>query len=121
MTTTWDDSYQVSTRVTTVVNTGTSDVDSFADTLGHGAEWRYTVNKGSGANMRTGVIMACWDKVADSTPQPWPDQSSPDIGTTIGVISFSVVKSGNSVALQATATSDGWTVDVVRTLIGATT
>lgn len=117
----WDDSYAISTRVRTVVNTGTTTVDSFLDSLAHGAEWRYTVNNGAGANMRTGVIMACWDTVADSIPQPWPDISSPDIGTTLGVISFIVNKSGNAVQLQAVATSDGWTVDIVRLLIGATT
>lgn len=115
----WDSTYQVSTHYTTVVNTETAAVDSFADTLGHGAEWIYTVDNGSGTNMRTGIIMAVWDTDSNGNIEMWPDQSSPDIGTTIGVITFDAVKVGNTVELWATASSDGWTVDVVRTLIGA--
>lgn len=116
----WDDSYQVTTKYRTTVNTGTSSVDSFADTEGRGVEWRYTVDKGSGTNMRTGVIMAVWDTVADSSPVMKPDIHSEDIGTTLGVVTFSVDKSGNSVRLRCTVTSDSWVVDVVRLLIGVT-
>ena len=113
----WDDTYQVTTRHNATINTGIATVDSFADTEGRGVEWRYTVDKGSGTNMRTGVIGAVWDTVADSTPVMEPDRHSDPIGT-VG-ITFSVDKSGNAVRLRATVLSDGWRVDVVRMLIGA--
>ena len=115
--TVWNDTYQVATAHTATINTGTSDVDTFGDNEGRGVEWRYTVDKGSGTNMRTGVIRAVWDEVAASTPVMMPDEHSDDIGTV--AITFSVDKSGNSVRLRATVTSDGWRVDVIRMLIGA--
>jgi len=113
----WDDSYQVTTRHNVTCDTGITTVDSFADTEGRGVEWRYTVDKGSGTNMRTGIIRAVWDTVADSTPVMTPDEYSDAIGTV--AITFSVDKSGNSVRLRATVVSDSWRVDVVRMLIGA--
>lgn len=117
--TTWDSSYQVSTAHSATGNTGTFTVDSFSDTLAKGVEWRYTVDNGSGTNMRTGILRTVFDTVADSTPLAPVDEHSEDIGTTWGVVTFSVAKSGNSVLLRATVTTDGWTIDVVRTLIGA--
>ena len=113
----WDDSYQVTTAHNATVNTGTATVDSFGDTEGRAVEWRYTVDKGSGANMRTGVIRAVFDTVSDSTPVMMPDKHSDDIGTVS--ITFSADKSGNSVRLRAAVSSDGWRVEVVRMLIGA--
>ncbi len=115
--TTWDDSYQVTTKHNATANTGTTTIDSFGDTEGRAVEWRYTIDKGSGTNMRTGVIKAVWDTVADSSPVMIPDEYSDDIGTV--TITFSVDKSGNSVRLRALVASDGWRVDVVRMLIGA--
>lgn len=114
----WDETYQVSTRANATADTGITTIDSFADTEARAVEWRYTVDKSSGTNMRTGVIRAVWDTVSDSTPIMMPDEYSDDIGTVS--ITFSVDKSGNSVRLRATVTSDGWRVDVVRTFIGAT-
>ena len=113
----WDDTYQVPTKHNATINTGLSTVDSFADTEARGVEWHYTVDKGSGTNMRTGVIRAIWDLVADSTPVKMPDKHSSDIGTVD--IVFSVDKSGNSVRLRATVGSDAWRVDVTRLFIGA--
>jgi L-rhamnose isomerase len=113
----WDDTYQVATKHNATINTGTGTVDSFADTEGRAVEWRYTVDNGSGTNMRTGVIRAVFDTVADSAPVQTPDRYSDSIGTVS--ITFSVDKSGNSVRLRATVTTDGWRVDVIRMLIGA--
>ena len=113
----WDDSYQVTTKHHATINTGTGTVDSFADTEGRAVEWHYTVDKGSGANMRTGVIRSVFDTVPDSSPVMMPDKYSDSIGT-VSII-FSVDKSGNSVRLRGTVTSDGWRVDVTRLLIGA--
>jgi len=113
----WDDTYQITTRHNVTANTGISTIDSFADTEARAARWHYTVDKGDGANMRTGVIGAVWNTVADSVPVPLPDKYSDPIGT-VG-ITFSIDKSGNSVRLRATVASDGWRVDVTRLLIGA--
>ena len=113
----WDDTYTVSTRHNATINTGVATVDSFGDTEGRAVEWRYTIDKETGTNMRTGVVRADFDTVSDSTPVMMPDEHSDDIGTVAVV--FSVDKSGNSVRLRATVSSDGWRVDVVRMLIGA--
>jgi hypothetical protein len=120
----WDDTYQVTTRANATCDTGTTTVDSFGDTEARAVEWRYTVDKSSGTNMRTGVIRAVWDTVAhnppvsSSVPVMTPDEYSDSIGTV--AITFSVDKSGNSVRLRATVASDGWRVDVIRMFIGAT-
>ena len=115
----WDDTYQVSTQHKATINTGIGTVDSFTDTAAKAVEWRYVIDKGSGTNMRTGKIGAVFNTVSDSVPVIIPDEGSPDIGTTWGIVTLSVDKTGNSVRLRATVTSDGWTIDVVRTLIGA--
>ena len=103
--------------VTLDVDTGTTVVDSFLDTAGRAVVWNYVIDKGSGSNMRSGRIQACWDKAADSSPVNTPDESTGDIGDTSGV-SFSVDKSTNTVNLKCTVTSDDWLVSVERTLIG---
>ncbi|OQY25622.1 MAG: hypothetical protein B6244_14845 [Candidatus Cloacimonetes bacterium 4572_55] len=113
----WDDTYQITTRANATCDTGITTVDSFGDTEARAVEWRYTVDKGNGANMRTGVIRAVWDTASDSTPVMTPDEYSGSIGTV--AITFSVDKSGNSVRLRATVASDGWRVDVIRMFIGA--
>lgn len=116
----WDTTYQVSTNHSnTDVDTGTEDIDSFDDSLAKAVEWRYVVTDATGANMRIGVIRAVFDEVADSSPVMMPDEHSEDIGTTLGVVTFGVVKAANTVKLQATVTSDNWQIYVVRTLIGA--
>jgi hypothetical protein len=101
----------------TDVDTGTETVDSFADTLGRMAVWFYAVDNGSGTNMRAGMVMACWDEVADSTPVK-VETSTSDIGTTLGVVSIAVDKSGSTVRLRVTTTSDNWACYVSRRLVG---
>jgi hypothetical protein len=114
----WGD-YSTSTKVSqSNIDTGTVTVDSFADTEGSGAIWKYVINKGSGANMRTGIIQATWNSVSGSTPAIFPDEYSDDIGITHGVVSFTVDKSGNTVRLRMTVTSDDWSFSANRTLIG---
>lgn len=114
----WDD-YSADTVVSqSNINTGITTVDSFGDTEGKGATWDYIIDKGSGANMRVGKISAVWDGVSGSTPAPIPDRHSEDIGNTLGIVTFTVDKSGNTVRLRMTVTSDGWSFNCIRTLIG---
>lgn len=97
------------------IDIGTETVDSFVDTDGKGADWSYVVDKGPGTHLRKGKISACWDKIADSAPV-FKDISTTDIGDTSGV-TFSVDKSGNTVRLRCTVTSDDWVVNAVRRLV----
>jgi hypothetical protein len=99
------------------VDIGTETVDSFADTLSKGADWTYVIDKGPGTHMRKGKVSASWDGVADSTPV-FDVSSTSDIGDTSGV-TFEVDKSGNTVRLRCTVTSDNWAVYATRTLIGS--
>ena len=100
------------------IDTGTVVVDSFGDTEGRGAIWRYVIDKGSGTNMRIGVLRSVWDLVADSSPTPVIDEFSEDIGSTLGIVSFSIDKSSTTVRLKMIVTSDDWSFYAVRTLIG---
>ncbi|NQU02856.1 MAG: hypothetical protein HQ589_01740 [Syntrophaceae bacterium] len=114
----WDDYSASSVIETTNIDTGTVTVDSFGDTEGKGVIWQYVIDKGSGTNMRVGIIKSVWDTVADSSPVMMPDEFSSDIGTTLGVVSFAVDKSSNTVRLRATVTSDDWAFYAVRTFLG---
>jgi hypothetical protein len=96
------------------IDTGTETVDSLADTDGKAAFWDYVAV--NGANIRAGRIMAAWDEVASSTPV-FAVSSTADIGDTSGV-TFDMDKSGNTVRLRCTVTSDNWAVYATRSLLG---
>jgi hypothetical protein len=114
----WNE-YSADTVVTELnINTGTTVVDEFGDTEGKGAIWRYVIDKGSGTNMRAGILKSVWDLVADSTPVQPSDEFGDDIGSTIGIVTFSIDKSASTVRLKMTTTSDDWMFYAVRTLIG---
>ena len=95
------------------VDTGTENVDSFADTEGNGAIWDYVAV--SGANVRTGRIMAAWDAGTDAVV--YSESSTADVGDTSGV-SFAVDINSNNVRLRCTVTSDNWAVCATRNLLG---
>lgn len=95
------------------IDTGTESVDSFADTEGSGAIWDYVVV--SGANVRTGRIMAAWDAGTDVVV--YSESSTADVGDTSGV-SFAVDINSNNVRLRCTVTSDNWAVYATRNLLG---
>ena len=101
----------------TDIDTGTETVDSFADTLGLMAVWYYVLTNSSHANMRAGTIVSCWATAATSTPV-YTENATDDIGSTLGVASFAVDKSGNTVRLRCTTTSDNWACYVTRRLVG---
>lgn len=94
------------------VDTGTTTLDSFADTLGDAAHWNYKIKKG--ANIRAGTMMAAWDASGDNIE--YAEDATNDVGDT-GDLTLGVDISSNTVRLRATATSDGWTVKVLRRVL----
>lgn len=95
------------------VDTGTENIDSFADTEGNGAIWDYAVV--SGANVRTGRVMAAWDAGTDAVV--YSESSTADVGDTSGVV-FTVDINSNNVRLRCTVASDNWAVYATRNLLG---
>ena len=104
-----------------ITGASTVTIDSLDMTLGQGAVWKYVITDtdGSRTNMRIGIIQAVWDQAAGGNVEMMADHSSPDIGTTIGIVSFSMDKAATVVRLRATSTAGNWTVHVVRTILGA--
>ena len=96
----------------TDVDTGTEDVDTFADTLAKGCTWSYIVTNGT--NHRGGIVIASWNATTDTVT--YTDMSTDDQGDT-SQLTFSVDISTNTVRLRAAATSDNWNVQVERSLI----
>ncbi len=98
----------------------TETLDAFPMDIGKGAVWRYVIDDGSRTNMRVGILQAVWDQAAGGSVEMMPDEHSPDIGTTLGVVTFTVDKAATTVRLRATSTAGSWVISVVRTIIGAT-
>lgn len=95
------------------VDTGTETVDSFADTIGAGAVWFYTVK--NGANVRTGIMIAAWDDSGD-TVQYAEGPVTLDVGDTSDMTLVVDIDS-NNVRLRATAASDDWIVRTQRMIL----
>jgi hypothetical protein len=93
------------------VDTGTETVDTFADTTGDGCVWNFVVKNGT--NLRTGQVMACWDY---SDNVEYTESSTNSLGDTSG-LTLAVDISSSNVRLRATASSDNWSVNVVRVLM----
>ncbi len=96
----------------TDIDTGTENVDTFADTAGDGVVWDYIVKKGT--NLRAGTIIACWNATGDTVE--YNETSTEDIGDTSD-LTLTVDIDSNNVRLRGTAASDDWSVKVVRKLI----
>lgn len=94
------------------VDTGTTVVDSFAETDAVGALWRYVVMKGG--NRRAGTIIATWDNSTNAVE--FRETSSMDIGSTLDV-TFSITNVSDQIRLQMTVPSDDWAVRAVRQMI----
>ena len=95
------------------VDTGTEDIDTFADTEGHGGvRWDYVVK--NGVNLRKGSIQAVWDNTGDTINHI---EDYVEVGSTEAELVFNVIIDTNVVKLQATATSDNWEVYVKRLLV----
>jgi hypothetical protein len=93
------------------VDTGTETVDTFADTAGDGCVWSFVVKNGT--NLRTGEIMSCWDS---SGNVEYTESSTNSLGNTAG-LTLAVDINSNNVRLRATASSDNWSVKVIRMLM----
>jgi len=101
------------TTVETTFDTGTTTVDSFADTLGTGCWWFYTVNDGT--NYRTGIVMVIWNATANTID--FTETATNDIGDTSGV-TFTADISSDVVRLRVTSGSDSWSISVNRMVLG---
>jgi len=90
--------------------TATTDVDTFAQSVGDGAVWHCVIKDGT--NFRTSTIQAVWD----GTSVEYNEVSTNDIGDT-SPLALSVVDTGTDITLRAIAGSGTWEVKAVRTLI----
>ena len=93
-------------------DTGTTTVDSFADSEGHSAVWDIAVYQGANASKRT--VEAAWDPSTNAVG--YDEQVSNEQGDT-SEVTFTVTFSGDNIVLSAVATGDGWTVDALRNVI----
>lgn len=97
------------------VDIGTEDLDTFAATLARGAVWHYTIRDQAGVNQRSGIVVASW--LASGSSIVYTEESTADIGTTIGVVTLSVDYSSPNIRLRATSTSNNWICEGTRYLI----
>lgn len=110
---------EAATGSVTIPSADTVTVDSFDQDIGVGCIWRYVIDDGSRTNMRVGIIHACWDQAIGGNIIMMPDSHSDDIGSTLGIVSFSVDKSVSTVRLRCTTTLGSWVINTIRTIIGA--
>jgi hypothetical protein len=94
------------------IDLGTEVVDTFVDTLSKAVFWKYVVFKG--ANLRSGLVMACWDDVTNVVR--YTETSTTDVGSTVDLV-LSVDINANNVRLLATAASNDWAVRAAREII----
>ena len=110
---------QVSAPVVTItenVDTGTTVVDSFDDTLARGVMWYWTIYDGTKAVM--GQAVGSWDHV-NNTISIEATRKSPTTGDTeLTGLSFSAAITSNNVELSITVPSDNWKVTVYRQITG---
>jgi hypothetical protein len=98
----------------TDVDTPSEVVDSFSAASARGAVWHYTIRNQAGTSQRSGIVVASW--LADGT-LVWNEESSGDIGTTIGTVTLSVVYTAPNITLVATVSSSNWVIEGDRFLI----
>jgi len=103
---------------TQIADAGITVVDEIPDTEAKGALWFYIIDHDNSSDMRTGKIQACWNRLSDGAVVPMPEESGPDLGSTLGVVHFIVEKTGHTAQLKCLSASDGWAVDIVRMPIG---
>lgn len=96
------------------VDTPSEVVDSFSVASARGAVWHYTIRNQAGTSQRSGVVTASW--LADGT-LVYSENSTADIGTTVGVVALSVTYSNPNIQLVATVSSSNWLIEGDRFLI----
>jgi len=92
------------------IDTGTEVVASIATGSHHSVFFDYVITDGS--SVRAGTLMSAWI----GTTVTYAETSTQDIGDTSNVDLAAVLNGGN-VELQATTTSDNWSVKTVSKLI----
>ena len=101
-----------SDTATGTASTGVVTLDDCADAFGDGGIWNYTMKKDN--DVLAGIITACWDTVADSTPL-YNHFSTPESGDT-SALGFVMDKLSNTVRLRCTIATGTWAYRIVRTI-----
>lgn len=99
----------------TDIDTGTEDVDTFADTLGSAAIWEYSVVNGAGDASRSGTLYVTW-LATPNTISDLTEEIKCSIGDTDD-LTFSVDINTDNVRLRATVSTDNWVVRAQRRVI----
>ena len=103
---TFNNGATITNQINTDVDTGTETIASVATATHDSAFFDFVIKKG--LNVRSGTVYACHD--GDTTPLvAFTETSTQDLGDTSDV-TLSVVISGTNMELQATTTSDDWSV-----------
>ena len=103
---TFNNGATITNQINTDVDTGTETIASVAIATHDSAFFDFVIKKG--LNVRSGTVYACHD--GDTTPLvAFTETSTQDLGDTSDV-TLSVVISGTNMELQATTTSDNWSV-----------
>ena len=103
---TFNNGATITNQINTDVDTGTETIASVATATHDSAFFDFVIKKG--LNVRSGTVYACHD--GDTTPLvAFTETSTQDLGDTSDV-TLSVVISGTNMELQATTTSDNWSV-----------
>ena len=103
---TFNNGATITNQINTDVDTGTETIASVAIATHDSAFFDFVIKKG--LNVRSGTVYACHD--GDTTPLvAFTETSTQDLGDTSDV-TLSVVISGTSMELQATTTSDNWSI-----------
>lgn len=102
------------TPISEEIDTGTTTVDSFADTDGYAAVWDFRISKGD--NSRSGELRGDWDQNPSSTPAKGMRRIK-DIGTVPSTVMPTLDKNINTVRLRFYVPSDGWTFRALRRLV----
>ena len=98
------------------IDTGTTTVDSFADTIGPSAVWDF--NLSDGTNIRAGELRGSWDETADSSPSQ-DIYRIKDIGTIPSTVSIVIDKNVNTIRVRVAIPSDDWAFRALRHLVQA--
>jgi len=104
----------MATPISEDIDTGTSTVDSFADTNGVSAVWDFRVSDGT--NSRAGELRGDWDTVADSNPSQ-AIRRIKDIGTIPSTVSIVLDKNVNTIRVRVAVPTDDWTFKALRHLV----
>jgi hypothetical protein len=103
---TFNNGATITNQINTDVDTGTETIASVATATHDSAFFDFVIKKG--LNVRSGTVYACHD--GDTTPLvAFTETSTQDLGDTSDV-TLSVVISGTNMELQATTTSDNWSI-----------